>query len=169
MIAGAFLLVCVYLCNSKYHSSDTFPTWQPECWGWGPTTGLSQVAPDTLRHCAKNINYSAKKRKSEGGPGTSAALAGLHQLPTILRKVSQTFLLQAACCLPQSPGLLAGWLSCDMEELVGLHGYSNPLVGEEPNECKAGSVSFPQPLVPCGTGMSAVSWAFSGRKDLRNC
>lgn len=159
MIAGAFLLVCVYLCNFKYHSSDAFPTWQPECWGWGPTTGLSQVAPDTPRQCAKNINYSAKERKSEGGPGTSAALAGLHQLPTILCKVSQTFLLQAAFCLPQSPGLLAGWLSCDMEELVGLHGYSNPLVGEEPNGVRAWQCELPPAL---GTMWYRVCQLFLG-------
>lgn len=34
-------------------------------------------------------------------------------------------------------------------------------------ECEAGSVSFPQPLAPCGTGMLAVSWTFSERKELR--
>lgn len=78
-------------------------------------------------------NYWAKKRHLEGGLGTSAALARLRQLPTILCQESQTFLMQTAFCLPQSPGLLAGWLSCDMEELAGLHGYSNPLVREEPN------------------------------------
>lgn len=35
-------------------------------------------------------------------------------------------------------------------------------------ECEAGSVRFPQPLAPCGTGMSAVSRVFSGR-EFRNC
>lgn len=62
-----------------------------------------------------------------------AALVSLHQLPTVLCNVSQTFLLQAAFCLPQSPGLLAGRLSCEMEELVGLHGYRTHWYREEPN------------------------------------
>lgn len=35
-------------------------------------------------------------------------------------------------------------------------------------ECEAGSVSFPQSLAPCGTGLPAVPWAFAGRKELRN-
>ena len=34
-------------------------------------------------------------------------------------------------------------------------------------ECEAGSVSFPQPLAPCGMGLSAVSWAFSGGRGYR--
>lgn len=48
-------------------------------------------------------------------------------------------MLLAASCFNPTPHppklrLLAAWLSCDMEELTGLHGYSNPLVQEEPNE-----------------------------------
>lgn len=33
---------------------------------------------------------------------------------------------------------------------------------------KAGNVSFPQPLAPCGTGMLALSLTVSGRKELRH-
>lgn len=73
-------------------------------------------------------------------------LAGLRQLPAVLCKVSQTFLLQAAFCLPQSAGLLAGWLSCAMEELVGLHGYSNPLVWEKLNGVQGWQHELPQAL-----------------------
>lgn len=47
---------------------------------------------------------------------------------------SESSLSVAGCLLlhshpyPPKPRLLAAWLSCDMEELTGLHGYSNPLV-----------------------------------------
>lgn len=35
-------------------------------------------------------------------------------------------------------------------------------------KCKAGNVSLPQLLAPCGTGMLAVSLTVSGRKELRH-
>lgn len=86
-----------------------------------------------------------------GGPGTSGALVRMHAFPTVPCEVSQTLGCRLPSAYPhhphpQSPGLLAGWLSCDMEELAGLHGYRNPLVWEEPNEVQGWQCELPPAL-----------------------
>lgn len=114
----------------------------------------------------KNVSYKGRKREAQA---PQLHWLDSHQPPTILCAVSQTFLLQAAFCLPQSPGLLAGgrspviWRNLLVSMVTVTHWYGRRRVERE-----VGSVSFPQPLAPCGTGMSAVSWASSGRKELRS-
>lgn len=165
----------VCICSSPHHHSDPFQSRSLHSNQGGRAGVLLPGLSDSGGHPAPLLQPDSvlktncwAKKGAEGRPGHLGSLALLRQLPTILCQESQTFLLQTAFCLPQSPGLLAGWLSCDMEELAGLHGDSNPLVqGGGRMEREAGGVSSPARGTVALVEL-AVSWASSERKGLRS-
>lgn len=124
------------------------------------------------KYTRNKLLFKEKEVSLRGSPGTSAALVAPFHFHSSLESESSFYV--SACLLPHphphppKPGLLAAWLSCDMEELTVSMVTVTHWYGRSQMKYKAGNVSFPQPLAPCGTGMLALSLTVSGRKELRH-
>lgn len=112
VIAGALPLVCVRLGGAYTPRFEPFPAGsQSGGAGVPPRTCDSRVTPlPTVPRPAGQRATQKQKLLGKGqeGRGRPGHLSRTGWSPSILCKVSQTLLLQAVSCLPQSPGLLAG-------------------------------------------------------------
>lgn len=147
--------MCVYICVVLSLLCVTAKVTGPHCWSKAVAAsqytavelGLEAQSPERIPQTTASQRRGREPEREPWHPSCTGSVRLLPQFPVKPVKLLCCWLPPASPRPhPPKPGLLAAWLSCDMEELTRLHGYNNPLVREEPNEVQGWQCELPPAL-----------------------